>query len=98
MDSRYKDTTDIFSLSSLIARFMGPTWGPSGADRTQVGPMLAPWTLLSGMEIPILVRYLYTEITTQEELWLQTKSQATILLYLGCFNTKTVFCVQEFPF
>ena len=35
--------------SSLIARFMGPTWGPSGADRTQVGPMLAPWTLLSGM-------------------------------------------------
>ena len=36
-------------LISLIARFMGPTWGPSGADRTQVGPMLAPWTLLSGM-------------------------------------------------
>ena len=33
---------------TLIARFMGPTWGPSGADRTQVGPMLAPWTLLSG--------------------------------------------------
>ena len=27
---------------------MGPTWGPSGADRTQVGPMLAPWILLSG--------------------------------------------------
>ena len=27
---------------------MGPTWGPSGADRFQVGPMLAPWTLLSG--------------------------------------------------
>ena len=32
----------------LIARFMGTIWGPSGADRTQVGPMLAPWTLLSG--------------------------------------------------
>ena len=31
----------------LKARFMGPTWGPSGADRTQVGTMLAPWTLLS---------------------------------------------------
>ena len=29
--------------------FMGPTWGLSGADRTQVGPMLAPWTLLSGV-------------------------------------------------
>ena len=23
---------------TLIARFMGPTWGQSGADRTQVGP------------------------------------------------------------
>ena len=34
---------------SLIAKFMGPTWGPSGADRTQVGPMLAPGTLLSEM-------------------------------------------------
>ena len=33
---------------TLIARFMGPTWGPSWANRTQVGPMLAPWTLLSG--------------------------------------------------
>ena len=32
----------------LIARFMRPTWGPSGADRTQGGPMLAPWSLLSG--------------------------------------------------
>ena len=27
---------------------MGPTWGSSGADRTLVGSMLAPWTLLSG--------------------------------------------------
>ena len=32
-------------------KFMGPTWGPSGADRTQVGPMLAPWTLLSGTSL-----------------------------------------------
>ena len=39
--------TDRWHKQSLIARFMGPAWGPSGADRTQVGPMLAPWTLLS---------------------------------------------------
>ena len=38
-----------FTKHSLIAGFMGPTWGPSGADGTQVGPMLAPWTLLSGL-------------------------------------------------
>ena len=36
-------------VPTLIAKFLGPTWGPSGADRTQVGPMLAPWTLLSGL-------------------------------------------------
>ena len=32
----------LFSLFSLIAKFMGPTWGPYGADRSQVGPKLAP--------------------------------------------------------
>ena len=46
-------TTNLWNIAvqtaSLIARFIGPTWGPSGADRTQVGPMLAPWTLLSGL-------------------------------------------------
>ena len=30
------------------ARFLGPTWGSPGDDRTQVGPMLATWTLLLG--------------------------------------------------
>ena len=38
----------LLTTSPLIARFVGPTWGLSGADRTQVGPMLALWTLLSG--------------------------------------------------
>ena len=36
-------------ITSQIARFMGPPWCPFGADRTQVSPMLAPWTLLSGL-------------------------------------------------
>ena len=31
-----------------IAKFMGPTWDPPGSCRPPVGPMLAPWTLLSG--------------------------------------------------
>ena len=34
------------SMGSLVAKFMGPTWGPPGADRTQVCPMLVPWTYL----------------------------------------------------
>ena len=35
-------------IYAQIAKFMGPTWGPPGSCRPQVGPMLAPWTLLSG--------------------------------------------------
>ena len=31
-----------------IARVMGTTWGPPGSCRPQMGPMLAPCTLLSG--------------------------------------------------
>ena len=27
---------------------MGPTWGPPGSCRPQMGPILVPWTLLSG--------------------------------------------------
>ena len=34
---------------------MGPTWGPHGSCRPQMGPMLAPWTLLSGIFILIAV-------------------------------------------
>ena len=35
--------------STQIARFMGQTWGPPGSCWPQMGPMLAPWTLLSGI-------------------------------------------------
>ena len=43
-------SNDVTNLdNSHIARFMGPTWGPPGSCRPQMGPMLAPWTLLSGL-------------------------------------------------
>ena len=35
-------------IRAQIARFMGPTWDPPGSCRPQMGPMLVPWTLLSG--------------------------------------------------
>ena len=39
-------------LASQIAKFMEPTWGPPlEFCGPQIGPMLAPWTLLSGMSI-----------------------------------------------
>ena len=48
---------------SHIARFIGPTWGPSGANRTQVGPMLSPWTLLSSI-LYISLRFITDGVTT----------------------------------
>ena len=35
-------------ITTQIAKFMGSTWDPPGACRPQMGPMLAPWTLLYG--------------------------------------------------
>ena len=39
----------MYSMISQIAKLMGPTWGPPGSCRPQLGPMWAPWTLLSGI-------------------------------------------------
>ena len=36
----FKHIVDIY-LQPVRARFIGPTWDPPEADRTQVGPMLA---------------------------------------------------------
>ena len=49
----YHDSCASLSLLTLIARFMAPTGGPPGADRTQVGPMLTPRILLSGQALQI---------------------------------------------
>ena len=41
---------------------MGPTWGPPGSYRPQMGPMLAPWILLSGTaSLGIFRHYGYTD-------------------------------------
>ena len=46
--------------SSQIAKFMGPTWGPPGSCRPQVGPILTPWTLLSGLLHLLVYTWHYT--------------------------------------
>ena len=43
------------TASSQIAKLIGPTWGPPGSCRHQMGPMLAPWTLLSDVLLRITV-------------------------------------------
>ena len=55
-----------------IAKFMGPTWGPPGSSRPQMGPMLAPWTLLPGLyncwRTPIQFSYQPCSVAS-EPLW-----------------------------
>ena len=49
--SNYCNSLKIITLqeiSAQIANFMGPTWGPPGSCQPQMGPMLAPSTLLLG--------------------------------------------------
>ena len=43
------------SAGSQKTKFMGPTWGPSGSCRPQMGPMLTPWTLLSGVSYQVTI-------------------------------------------
>ena len=44
---RLDNVSDRMILATQIAKFMGPTWSPLGSSRPQMGPMLAPWPLLS---------------------------------------------------
>ena len=51
MSSRRTQSAVTLLKAALRAVFMGPTWGPSCAERTQVGPMLVPWASLSRQEL-----------------------------------------------
>ena len=55
-----------------IAKFMGPTGGPPGSCRPQMGPMLAPWTLFGdqGMaySTPVLRHISYSDLTKKKNI------------------------------
>ena len=63
---RLAGTAGVFITVPLITRFMGPTWGPPGADRTQFGPMWTTWTLLSGTFLSVSSHYNSTKIRIPE--------------------------------
>ena len=73
-------------IASLISRFMGPAWSPSGAVRTKVGPMLAPWTslsracLLSGYLLGVHFNYF------RDKIWMDIDSQFNPAANVGSFN------------
>ena len=85
--------TSILSYS-LIARLMGPTWGPSGAGRNQVGPILAPWTLLSGFlkhvlkfellySTPVLV---FAAVSCQINVWSCIQKLRNYICFFFCLS------------
>ena len=59
-------------MPSQIAKFMGPTWGPHGSCRSQMGPMWAPWTLLSGLIPEAPNHYLRQRWTAINEVMLRS--------------------------
>ena len=69
------------SITAPIARFMGPTWGSSGATRTQMGPMLAPWTLLSWC-LYIHARNIQMDIDNDTDHWVFYNLSATTVIFL----------------
>ena len=78
------------SVLTQIASFTGPTWGSLGSCRPQVGPMLAPWTLLSGL----WKQKGWDELTVRLDSWFYhtTSDILNVLLHAGPhFNIKTVF-------
>ena len=71
---------------------MRPTWGPSGADRTQVGPMLATWTLLTGV-LSILLPYRFSIKCQSDVMHLHT----TYLLNESCVSLRVhTYCCHYY--
>ena len=48
LHAKFQKDSSLKKEGTQIAKFMGPTLGPLGTCQPQMGPMLAPWTLLSG--------------------------------------------------
>ena len=57
------------TIVTQITKFMRPTWDPSGSCRPQMGPMLAPWTFLSGN----LTIHLSENLALNKYAWLSQK-------------------------
>ena len=65
-----------------IARFMGPTWGPPGSCRPQMGPLLAPHNLQSGTPMPLTKFALFSFISQR---WCRYWQTYRHIQYHGCW-------------
>ena len=81
------NTNNNTTAIALITRFMGPTWGPSGADRTQVGPCWPHglgilYVVPDSQDLCIRLDQLWSDSARQIYLWAQTLSS----IYLHSFT------------
>ena len=57
---------------------MGLTWDPPGSCRPQMGPMSAPWTLLSGLIRELYIRFISIP-DSAKAFWYHLKSYPTVV-------------------
>ena len=69
-----------------ITMFTGPTWGPSGTERTRLRPMLAPWTLLSGRWPNMMVQPPKTSNHKRYETMSHTSDLTMIMRCYTCYQ------------
>ena len=91
-------------IVAQITKFMGPTWGPPGSCRSQMGPMLAPWTLLSGRLIvfssaagTFKTRFCREILNDFSDSW-QASSVALVTLSLKCIGASDCLMCYGYPF
>ena len=65
-----------FGTVPQIARFHRANMGPRGSCRPQMGPMLAPWTLVSGVGSPVWNAFSFVDAAMAPTNW-----QNALLMY-----------------
>ena len=63
------EPTIVQNIYTQIVRFIWPTWDPPRSCRPQVGPMSAPWTLLSGYSRTGLTQQILTLEVSRDFTW-----------------------------
>ena len=77
---------------------MGPTWDPPGSCRPQMGPMLAPWTLLSGTSFRLVCAQ--NNVTIQ--IWMVNKnihpmhqSLSSVIILVSQIHTSFIATIRK---
>ena len=76
---------------------MGPTWGPPGSCGPQMGPMLAPWILLSGL---LSCKSVLRSVVPgrMKSIPYRRVPRGTVCCAYGQSNTTNVIKITKFPF